>query len=540
MILTVPKDDTLYPTLGGQVCDFIEQNLVYGPGDLKGLPVLLDDDKKGLIYRMYEVQPKGHEFAGRRRFKRVGLSLAKGLAKTELSAMLAACELHPEAPVRCTGFTKRGEPIGGPVTDPYIPMVAFSEEQSDELAYTALKQIIELGHLKDDFDVGLERILRKKGDGKAVSLSSNPDGRDGARTTFCIFDETHRWTLPRLRRAHQVMLANLSKRMLADPWGLEITTAPEPGAGSVAEATMEYAKAVDAGKVADSNLFYFHLQASDNHDLTTSAGVRAAVIEASGTAAAWRDINGIVSMWSDPTGDKAYLERVYTNRLVQSSTQAFNIEAWRLLAKPVSPVQPGDAIVLGFDGAMFHDSTALVATHIKTGYQWVIGLWARPTTLRPEEEWRVPAEEVDRLVQETFARYAVLRMYADPPYWETWISTWIGKYGKDRVHEWYTNRYRQMAFALRSFKQAIKEGTISHGGDPEVTRHIGNSRRDDRGGMRDETGESLWVIRKDRADSPHKIDAAMASVLSWEARNDAIAGGAQVDREPQLFFAGGR
>ena len=62
-------------------------------------------------------------------------------------------------------------------------------------------------------------------------------------------DETHWWTLPRLKQAHQTMLNNLPKRKIADPWMLEITTAPEPGTGSVAEATMDYAKAVDEGRV---------------------------------------------------------------------------------------------------------------------------------------------------------------------------------------------------------------------------------------------------------------------------------------------------
>ena len=47
------------------------------------------------------------------------------------------------------------------------------------------------------------------------------------------------------------------------PWTLEITTAPEPGVGSVAEATMEYARAVSAGHGhAMPRLFFFHRQAS--------------------------------------------------------------------------------------------------------------------------------------------------------------------------------------------------------------------------------------------------------------------------------------
>src|SRR5688572_10161645 len=244
------------------------------------------------------------------------------MAKTELAAWVAACELHPEAPVRCTGFTKTGEPIGGPVTDPYIPMVAYTEEQSDELAYGALRIMLDEGPLRDDFDIGLTRILRKHGDGKAVSLSAAPNARDGARTTFAVSDETHWWVLPRLKQAHQTMLNNTAKRKMADPWVLEVTTAPEPGTGSVAEATMDYAKAIDDGRITDSSLFFFHRQAGDEHDLTTKEGARAAVIEASGKAAVWRDIDAIVERWTDPTTDRAFWERVWCNRLVQASSQA--------------------------------------------------------------------------------------------------------------------------------------------------------------------------------------------------------------------------
>jgi len=35
----------------------------------------------------------------------------------------------------------------------------------------------------------------------------------------------------------------------------------------------------------------------------------------------------------------------------------------------------------------------------------------------------------------------------------------------------------------------------------------------------------MWVIYKERSDSPFKIDAAMAAILSWEARQDALASG---------------
>ena len=533
-VLMVPNDTVPWPSLGGLVCDWIEENLVFGPGDLRGMPAVLDDEKRALIWRMYEVYPKGHVQEGRRRFKRAGLSLPKGLAKTELAAWIVACELHHEAPVRCVGFDEKGNPLGGPVTDPYIPMVAYTEEQSDELAYGALRVILEEGPLRDDFDIGIERIMRKNGDGKAVSLSTSPSARDGARTTFSVCDETHWFTLPRLVKAHQTMMANLPKRKLADAWALEVTTAPEPGTGSVAEATMDYAKAIHEGRAKDARLFYFHRQASDENDLETEEGARAAVIEASGPAAAWRDIDAIVELWRDPTTDRSFWERVWCNRLVKSSHKAFDVEHWKKLVVKESPIKKGNLITLGFDGAQFHDSTGLVATHVETGYQWVLGAWECP--FGQEEKWQVPAEEVDDVVKAAFQQYAVWRMYADPPYWQSWIAKWAGEYGEDKVVEWWTNRRKQMSYALEGFNTAITSNNLSHSGNKAHARHIGNAHRHDLP-QRDEEGNGLWLIRKERHDSPYKIDIAMASVLSWEARNDAISAGAnKKTKKPGVIF----
>jgi phage terminase large subunit-like protein len=518
----VPQfEKEFFPTLGPQVCAFIESYLVFGPGDLRGQPARLDDEKRALIYRAYEVFPQGHPQAGRRRFKRVALSLRKGTAKTEMSAWLAAVELHPEGPVRCDGFDADRQPVGVGVTDPYIPMVAYTEEQSDELAYGALRVILEYSPLAGDFDIGLERIMRIGGDGKAVSLSSSPDARDGARTTFQIFDETHRMNTPRLKQAHRTMLANIPKRRLSDAWSFEITTAPAPGEGSVAEDTMDYARQVASGAIADSKLFFFHRQASDDHDLSTLEGVRAAVVEASGPAAAWCDIDGIVEQWRDPTSDKAYLERVWLNRLVRASERAFDLEQWRALAAADYRPAPGSLISLGFDGARWHDATALVATEISTGFQWLVGLWERPENV---QEWEVPADQVNEAVDKVFSTYEVWRMYCDPPYWETTVAEWAGQYGEKRVVAWWTNRQKPMAYAIKAFETAIASADLSHEGNPHLNRHIGNAVRRTLN-MRDDEGKPLWTIYKERSDSPHKIDAAMAAILSWEARCDALAAG---------------
>lgn len=527
-------DEEPYPTLGPQVCAFIESYLVFGPGDLRGQPARLDPEKRALIYRAYEVFPPGHPQAGRRRFKRVAWSLRKGSAKTELAAWLAAVELHPDGPVRCDGFDSGGQPVGLGVIDPYIPLVAYTEEQSEDLAYGALRVILEHSQVADAFDIGLERIMRIGGDGKAVAMASSPDSRDGARTTFQHFDETHRFTLPRLKAAHRTMLANIPKRRLADAWSLETTTAPAPGMGSVAEATMDYARAVEGGKVRDATLFFFHRQADDGHDLTTPEGVRAAVVEASGPVAGWSDIEGIVNQWQDPTADRAYLERVWLNRLVRASDRAFDATRWRELVRPDYAAPDGALITVGFDGSRYHDATAIVATEVATGHQWLVGLWERPVGV---SEWEVPEHEVRTVMADAFARWEVWRLYADPPYWESTVAEWAGEYGEERVYAWRTNRMTPMAQAIRAYDTAIRAGEMSHDGSAGLARHIGNACRRVLS-VRDEKGEPLWAIYKERPDSPHKIDAAMAACLAWQARIDAVTTGA-LARETSIYESEG-
>lgn len=532
-----PLDDRLWPTLGPAVCAYIEESLVHGPGDLLGEPVTLTKEQRGWIYRLYEVEPekqvtaKGkvrsrrkNPRAGRRRFGRAVLSLRKGSAKTEFAAWIAAAELDAWAPVRCVGWTtERGKrvPVGQGVRDPYIPMISYTEEQTEELAYGALRRILEESLIADRFDIGLQRIIRASGDGKAEAVSGSPNARDGARATFQHADETHRFTLPALRQAWTVMLENLGKRPLADPWALETTTAPEPGAGSVAERSMAYARNVADRDDRRARFFFFHRQAAESHDLTTIRGLRAALKEASGPEVAkWTDIDRLVQRFREPDADRAYCERVWLNRPVQSAAMAFDVERYRALGRPDFVVPDGDAITLGFDGSRYDDATALVATHCETGFQWPLGIWE----VDPNTGTEVSPDEVDGIVSDAFERWYVVALYADPPKWEGWIALWAGRYGDKRVAEWWTNRRKPMAYALRGWQNALESGELSHNGDERLMAHVGNARRRYTN-LVDEHGQPLWILRKERPDSPLKIDAAMAAVLSWEARMDAVAAG---------------
>lgn len=528
--IIIPKDPKIrrWPTLGLSLAAWIEASLVHGPGDLRGRRIKLSDEKKAILARMYEVYPQEHEFAGRRRFKRCGISVRKGWAKTEMGAMIALAELHPESPVRTMGWDKKGNPIGGPVTDPFIPMVAYTEEQSDELAFRAAYVIVEeVKDLQRVFDLGLERIMRVNGDGKMVSLASSPGGNDGARTTFQLFDETHRMITPKLRKAHQTMLGNIPKRFAADAYTLELTTMYAPGEQSVAEDTMKYAREVRDGKISDSKLFFFHIQAAEDSKIEDEQGniieanLRKAIAEASGPSPIG-DVEAIVSQFQDPTADRAYLRRVWLNQLVQATDRAFDADLFASLADPKGVIPPGDPVVLSFDGSRNRDSTGLMATSIPTGLQVLIGEWERPENAA--DDWEVPVEEVNSAVALAFETWQVWRLYADPPYWEDTVAKWALKYGETKVIKWYTNNWSKMAHACRAFANAIKSRQLSHDGNKAFIRHVGNAYKM-MVSVLDDKKERMWVITKADKNSTLKIDFAVCGVMGNHARNDAMSEG---------------
>lgn len=549
-VLIVPPLDLTFPSLGGSVCAFIESRMVFGPGSLSGQPARLDDEKRGLIYRLYEVFPQGHHLAGRRRFQRAGIEIRKGLAKTEFASWVCGCELHPDAPVRFDRWAEGGEetywgyvyspgePIGRPVRSPVIPMMAVTEEQVEELAYGVLRYVLENGPDADLFMVGKDRIIRLgpngSEDGFAVAVSNSPGSRDGARTSFQHFDEPHRLFLPRHRDAHETMLQNMPKRPLEDPWTLYTSTAGQPGQNSIEEDVLGEAQAIDKGEVDEPSLFFFRRWAGDNHsDLSTVENRIAAVADATGPIGEWGpgQFERIAKDYDRKGIDKAYWERVYLNRWRMSGSQAFDMLKVEALCKdaldggPLAPIPDGAFVTAGFDGARFRDATALTITEVETGRQMLLGCWERPENV---EEWEVPEDEVSELVAQMMSRFEVWRLYCDPPYWTETVASWAARW-PDRVVEWFTQVKSRMVPALRAYVEAIDSGIVTYSSDlwtPTLLRHMGNAARKELKTV-DEFGQPHWILQKQDGRLEDKIDAAMSAVLSWTACVDARRDGAR-------------
>ena len=554
MELIVPpiQNDGDWPSLGSDVGDWMEDRLAFGPGDLLGQPYKLDAEDRALLERMYQIYPRGHAREGRRRFDTVVVMTRKGTKKSERLAAVCAAELAPDAPVRFDGWRKQGKtyvPVGRPVTSPFVFLLAFGKEQAEDTSWDAMRQMILGGSAADDVDVWEERIVRRDGAGEAKPLATSPDSRDGGKTTFQGKEEAHRWVLPRHHEAHQTTRGNLSKRPIAEPWEMHATTAYAQGEGSVAESLHDAARALRGDDARKSRMFFFYRWADKRIDVYDEDGainrtnLRRAIIDASGPVAAkWSDIDSIAELqFLSADADPAYAERVWLNRTFQHFEIAFDVEAFKKVSEPGRTIPSKSLVALGFDGSRgsvdpkrHPDHTALVATDIETGFQELLGYW------NPEDypDRMIPRSEVDAAVDDAFARLDVWRLYADPPDWDPEIAAWRGRYDADgsdgkRVVEWFTWRERAMGYACRNFAQAVALGLVPNDGNPALVGDIGHAHKR-LVNARDDKGERLWVVAKEREGSQLKIDAASAAILSWEARSDAIASGALEER-PSVY-----
>jgi hypothetical protein len=180
----------------------------------------------------------------------------------------------------------------------------------------------------------------------------------------------------------------------------------------------------------------------------------------------------------------------------------------------------GTAVCLGFDGSDVDDWTAIRAETVD-GFQFtprVLG--GRASIWNPAEHYdhRIPRGDVDAAMDEIFERFAVIRLYYDPPYWSSEGERWALHHGERRVLPWETRRTTQMHQALERFVTDLASGAISHDGCPDTANHIASAvkRFPPRG--RDQYGIA-------KASRQQKIDAAVTSVLAHEAASDARAAG---------------
>lgn len=497
-------------SLGWALIDWIETFCVHGPGDVEGQPVELDDEFAAFILKAYAVNPDGS-----RRKRRGVISRPKGRAKSELAAFLGIAEAL--GPVRFHHFAKRGEvsawgyryspgePVGVPVRRPEILCFATELGQAGN-TYDAIRYMLDpetcAPALLDTYgriDVGLTRI-NIPGGGTITPEAAADSSADGRKTTFAVCDESHLWTLPRMKRLHQVVLRNLLKRKIASGWMLETTTMFAPGEGSVAEGTFEFARAIAEGRASDLGLLFDHREAPAKFDVRKPKDRLAGLKWVYGPAAAWMDLQAIADSYDDPQTSSAEWERYWFNRPRSLQGQWLSQLDWDLCNAGV-PIPDGAAIVLGLDASLSDDSTALVAVSVEEmPHVHLVGLWERPPNA---SDWTVDIGAVEEAVRLAAMRWKVLEVACDPFVLNRSMEV-LAADGLPVTE--FRQSAQRMTPATQRVTALVRTHQMRHDGDARLARHVSNAvLREDSRGVR---------LVKEQPRSPRKIDAAVAMVMA--------------------------
>lgn len=520
------------PTLGFYVLDWMEENLA-APDRSDYAPLILTPEQAQFVVNYYAIDPR----SGRRRYRRGVLSRPKGWGKSPVLAALAIVEAL--ADVVPDGWDADGQPVGRPwssVRTPWVQLAAVSEDQTRN-AWAPLLEMLREGPVLDEFP-GLEPLetfvnLPK---GRLEFVTSASTSREGNRPCFAVLDQTEEWKPSN----GGVKLAATIRRNLGKTGGtsIESPNAYEPGAGSVAESSAEYAKRILEGRARDEGLLYDHREWPADTDLTDRdsllAGLAVAYGDSAELAGGWVDLERLVAEIWDPATDPQDARRFYGNQITHASDSWISQPEWAACRDATKVVADREAITLGFDGSRKRshavtDATALIACRVSDGHLFEPldrCVWEQPDG-PAGVEWEVPTSEVDAAVDECFRRYNVVGFYADPAKWEGYVAKWEAKYGpklkvkstRDHPIEWWMvgGRTNLVVRVLEQFHGAVVDGEITHDGSFALTRHVLNARR--------RTSRAGLMIAKEHPESPRKIDAAIAAILARAARQAAVAAG---------------
>lgn len=507
------------PTLGWGVLAWGEAFLAQPDGDRAGDPWQWTDTQARLVAWWYAVDQRGRWL-----FRRGQIVLPKGAGKSPLAASLSSCGLAAE--VVFDGFDANGEAVGRPHPSPHIQLAAVSQDQTDNTMTLVLSMLRdgEAANVIPGLDLGLTRVRTRNG--KLEPVTASAPSREGQRLTDAILDEPHLWT----RTNGGVRLAATLRRNLGKMGGrsLETTNAWTPGEESVAEETATYADKIAEGSAVDVGLMRYHPKAVVR-DLGDEDELRAGLSELYKDSP-WVDIGRIVAEVYDLGTHPADARRFYLNEVAVAEDSLIAAHEWDLCAT-TDRIEHGDTIVLGFDGAIREDSTALVACRVEDRLFQPLGVWERPDGPLGDG-WEVDRETVDDCVRLAFEQFRVVGFYADVELWSSYIDAWSRDFREHLLVKaaqmspigWdMRGRHQASTFANERLVAAIADAKVRHSGDLVLRRHVLNARR----------RPNRWGVSfgKDRRGSSRKVDAYAAMLLADMARHDVESNSALKARQ---------
>jgi hypothetical protein len=462
-----------------------------------------------------------------------------------LAAMAAFEALGPAVPA---GWDAEGQPVGQPWSDfrtPLVQITAVSEEQTAN-TWAPLLEMLD-GPVIDAYP-GLEPL------GTFVNL---PRGRieprtaaartvKGSRAIFAVLDQTEEW----VPSNGGVKLANTLRTNAAKIGGstVESPNAFIPGEGSVAEHSAAYAQSMVEGRALTRGLLYDHREAPADTDMwdreSLTVGLRVAygdssnhrggcVLHEPACPPGHADVEAQVTRIWETDADPQESRSDFLNQITHASDAWLSQPEWRACYDPAATVADRDVVVLGFDGSRGRfkgkpDATALVGCRVADGHLFEVRVWEAGGNKESWPAWSPPLPEIEAEIGKCFDRYSVVGFYADPAKdWRSYVNAWEARFGsrvkvhatRDHPFEWWMTGGRSglIQRAIEQLEGAVRNGDMTHDGSSDLTRHVLNARRRLRSGK--------LTLQKQHDYSSDKVDAAVAAVLAWQARLDAVAAG---------------
>jgi phage terminase large subunit-like protein len=474
----------------------------------------------------------------------------KGHGKDPFCAALALAELC--GPVAFSHFDENGEPVGKQRHSAWIQVAAVSQDQTNNTF--GLFPVMISKKLKTTYGLEVNKtIIYAEGGRKIQAVTSSPSSLEGNRPTLVIRNETQWWGVGAdggVNEGHSlagVLRGNVAK--IPEARTLSICNAHVPGNDTVAEKDYQNYLDVEAGKAVDTKVLYDALEAPADTPISEIPSekedpegfkeglerLRKGIEIASGDSY-WLPLDELVMATLDANTEVTESRRKYLNQVNAAEDSWISPAEWdNCYPKdgPPPPLTKGDRIALGFDGSKSSDHTALCACRIEDGALFLIKTWVPQNY--PSGE--VPREDVDAYVRSIFEKYDVVAFRADVKEFEAYVDKWGQDFRRTlKVNASPNNpvafdmRGQQKKFALdcERFLDAVLEREVVHDGNRVLRQHVTNAHRHP-------TTFDAISIRKASKESSRKIDAAVAAVLCWGARQEFLMSKRNTGRGAAVF-----
>ena len=431
----------------------------------------------------------------------------------------ALCLFELLGPCRFDGFD-RHEPFGvraKPMSMPLVQIVATSEAQTQNTIRMVRAFCQKKGSLARKYDLEVAKtFIETPGGGKLQQMTSSAHSMEGGEVSFVVGDELEHWLPaqggPAMLETIQQNAAKMGGRFMGT------CNAWVPGEQSSAEAIFEaWCDQEDGLTRGKTKVLYDARIAPPNTVLTDEpeegqVGLTEA-LEYVYEDCPWVNLESIKEQIWSPEYPESRSIRFFLNRPNAAEASWITLEEWTQLRKPDRKVEPGERIVMFFDGSKSNDHTALVGCCMEDGHIFKIGHW------KPEKPLGVVnVAAVDAGVRKAFDTYNVVAFWADVREWESFTRTaWPEDFG-DRLivpavrggmsaspiaWDMRSHAY-QFAEAAETAFTEIQQQTFTHDGDSALGEHVSNCRVNEFKGR--------WSVKKESPKSSKKIDLAVCMI----------------------------